>query len=242
MAAILASNSCYCRDVQLVNQGRTMANLSFSRSVSIQKLDRHECKTPKIERFHRFHVNMRQTESPTNFGTNGKPVKSDTNGQPVKLGANSKPVNVGANGQPAKLGSKGQQITMVPINEVVNNKPILKQKAGIVNGSTKNVNGTSIVKRERTPPLVKSVKVKESTGFPPSEGLRVLPSDESFSWANENYNSVQRSIDVWSFVLSLRVRVLFDNAKWAYPGGVTEDKQVLVVISKYMYFISAIIY
>ncbi|GJW94457.1 hypothetical protein Tco_0174129 [Tanacetum coccineum] len=92
--------------------------------------------------------------------------------------------------------------------DVVNNK----QTVGIVNGSTKVVNGTSLVKREATPLLVKSVKVRESTGFPPSEELRVLPSDESFSWANENYNSVQRSIDVWSFVLSLRVRVLLDNA------------------------------
>lgn len=218
MAAILASNSCYCRDVQFVNQGRTTDSLSFSRSVSNQKLDQHECTLPKSQRFPKFHVKMQQTESPMKYGTNGRP----TNGQPVKLGANGKPVNLGANGQPVKLGSKGQPITMVSTSDMVNNK----QTAGIVNGSTKVVNGTSLVRRATTPPLVKSVKVRESTGFPPSEELRVLPSDESFSWANENYNSVQRSIDVWSFVLSLRVRVLLDNAKWAYPGGFTEDKQV----------------
>ncbi|KVI10595.1 Protein kinase-like domain-containing protein [Cynara cardunculus var. scolymus] len=224
MAAILASNSCYCRDVQLVNQGRTTDNLSFSRSISTLKLDRHECK-PKIERFHRFHVEMQQTESPMKFGSNGQPAKLDTNGQPVKLGANGKPVNLGANGQPVKLGKNGQAITMVPTSEVVKNKPLSKQTAGVVNGSTQVVNGTSLVKRTTTPAPVKSVKVREPTGFLPSEELKVLPSDESFSWANENYNSVQRSIDVWSFVLSLRVRVLFDNAKWAYPGGFTEDKQ-----------------
>ncbi|XP_071725997.1 protein ACTIVITY OF BC1 COMPLEX KINASE 7, chloroplastic [Rutidosis leptorrhynchoides] len=222
MAAILASNSCYCRDVQLVNQGRTTTdNLSFSKSVSINRLDRDECTSPRVERFHRFHVEMRQTESPTNFGTNGRPAKLDTNGQPVKLGANGTPVSLGANGQPVKLGSKGQPITMVPTSEAVNknNKPILKQKVnGTVNGSTHKVNGTSLV------PL-KPVKVSKYTGFPPADDLRVLPSDESFSWANENYNSVQRSIDVWSFVLSLRVRVLLDNAKWAFPGGFTEDKQ-----------------
>ncbi|CBI28458.3 unnamed protein product, partial [Vitis vinifera] len=57
------------------------------------------------------------------------------------------------------------------------------------------------------------------------EELKVLPSDEGFSWANENYNSWQRSIDVWSFVISLRLRILLDNAKWAYLGGFTEDKQ-----------------
>ena len=37
---------------------------------------------------------------------------------------------------------------------------------------------------------------------------------------------LQRSIDIWSSVLPLRVRVLFDNAKWAYPGGFSEEKEV----------------
>ncbi|KAL7592291.1 hypothetical protein Lser_V15G34915 [Lactuca serriola] len=227
MAAILASNSCYCRDVQLVNQGRTAENLSFSRSLSIQKLDRHECASHKTERFRKFHVKMQQTESPMKFGTNGRPVKLDTNGQTVKLGANGKPVNLDTNGKPVKLGSNGKPVTMVSTSELVNNKTPSKQTSGLVNGSrsAQIVNGTSLVKRETTPALVKSVKVKEPTGFPSSEELKVLPSDESFSWANENYNSVQRSIDVWSFVLSLRVRVLLDNAKWAYPGGFTEEKQ-----------------
>ena len=218
MAAILASNSCYCRDVQLVNQGRTADNLSFSKSVSSQKLDRHACALPKTERFLRLHAEMQQIEPPSKFGINGRPSKVDTNeqpvklgtnGQPVKLGVNGKsvnlgtngrPVKLGANGQPVKLGMKGQPITMVPTSEVVNNKPVSKQRAGIVNGSTQAVNGTGLIKRDISPPLVKSVKVQEFTGFPPSEDLRVLPSDESFSWANDNYNSVQRSIDVWSFV------------------------------------------
>ncbi|KAL4555350.1 hypothetical protein LXL04_037968 [Taraxacum kok-saghyz] len=216
MAAILASNSCYCRDVQLVNQGRTTDNLSFSRSISIQKLDRHECASPKIDKFRRFHVEMQQTESPLKSNTNGRPAKFDTNGQQAKLGANGKPVNFGPNGKPVKLGSNGKPITMVSTTDLLKTKPSSNQ---IANGSTQIV-----VKRE-TKALVKSVKLREPTGFPPSEDLKVLPSDESFSWANENYNSVQRSIDVWSFVLSLRVRVLFDNAKWAYPGGFTEDKQ-----------------
>ena len=30
------------------------------------------------------------------------------------------------------------------------------------------------------------------------EELKVLGSDENFSWANENYNIWQRTIDVWS--------------------------------------------
>ncbi|KAI3753503.1 hypothetical protein L2E82_25557 [Cichorium intybus] len=153
---------------------------------------------------------------PPKSDTNGQPVKSGPNGKPVNLGANGKPVTLGANGKPVKLASNGKPITMVPTSELVKNKP--------VNGSTQVINGTSLVKRE-TKALVKPVKVKEPSGFLPPEDLKVLPSDESFSWANENYNSVQRSIDVWSFVLSLRVRVLLDNAKWAYPGGFTEEKQ-----------------
>ncbi|KAK9056819.1 hypothetical protein SSX86_024183 [Deinandra increscens subsp. villosa] len=216
MAAILASDSCYCRDVRLVNQWRASNNLSFSRSVYIQKLDRHECISRKIVRYRRFHVEMQQRESPMKFDTNVRPTKLYTNVQPVKLGAD---------GQPIKLGSKGQPITMVPISEVVNNTPLSKQRSGTGNGAIQNVNGTSLVKRKITPPLIKSLKVKEPIGFPPSEELRVLATDESFKWANENYNSVQRSIDVWSFVLSLRVRVLLDNSKWTYLGSFTEEKQ-----------------
>ncbi|XP_076909057.1 protein ACTIVITY OF BC1 COMPLEX KINASE 7, chloroplastic-like [Bidens hawaiensis] len=185
MAAILASNSCYCSDVELVNQGRTPGNLRFSRSVSSHKI-------------HRFHIKMQQTESPMKTNTNSQPSKNCTNGQPLKL------------------GSKGQSITMVPTSEVMNNKPTSKQRSETVNGSIQVVNWTS---------LIKSAKVKQPIGFPPSEQFKILPSDESFKWANENYNSVQRSIDVWSFVLSLHVRVLFDNAKWTYAGSFTEEKQ-----------------
>ncbi|XP_040383346.1 protein ACTIVITY OF BC1 COMPLEX KINASE 7, chloroplastic-like [Oryza brachyantha] len=57
------------------------------------------------------------------------------------------------------------------------------------------------------------------------EELKVFPSDEGFSWAKDNYNSGQSSADIWSFVLSLRIRVLFDNAKWAYAGGFSEENQ-----------------
>ncbi|XVF71724.1 hypothetical protein PTKIN_Ptkin12aG0062600 [Pterospermum kingtungense] len=55
--------------------------------------------------------------------------------------------------------------------------------------------------------------------------LKVLGSDENFSWASENYNIWQRTLDIWSFVISLRARILFDNANWAYLGGFSEDKQ-----------------
>ncbi|KAL8477983.1 hypothetical protein ACS0TY_030040 [Phlomoides rotata] len=117
-----------------------------------------------------------------------------------------------------KVGTNGQPIKMVPATEVRKLKP----PSEVVNGSNKNVNGSSLVTRDPAQPLSKASRTKE---LPPIEGVKVSPSDEGFSWANENYNSIQRSIDVWSFVLSLRVRILLDNAKWTYIGGFSEDKQ-----------------
>ncbi|XP_059661266.1 protein ACTIVITY OF BC1 COMPLEX KINASE 7, chloroplastic-like [Cornus florida] len=192
MAAILASHSCYCRNMELINQGRAVDNLSFSSSISIQSLSKFERRTynlSKIEKFYRFQVEVRQTESPKKLGSNGRPIK------------------------------------MVPTSEIMKRKPPSINNTEVVNGSKPVVNGTSLVKRDSAPPLVKTPKIRDTKGLPPIEELKVLPSDENFSWASENYNSFQRSIDVWSFVLSLRVRILLDNAKWTYIGGFTEDKQ-----------------
>ncbi|KVI02093.1 Protein kinase-like domain-containing protein, partial [Cynara cardunculus var. scolymus] len=203
-----------------------MDNLSFSSSVCIRKLERHEGTFPKIKRFHRFQVEMHQTGSPMKHGINGQPVKLGTNGQPVKLGANGKPVNVDSNGKPIKLGKDRRAIAMVPTSEMMKKMPSSEKRPRTVNVFSRIVNRASRAKRETIPGLVNSREVREPTGFLPSEELKVLPSDESFSWANENYNSVQRTIDVWSFVLSLCVRVLFDDSKWSYPGGFTEGKQI----------------
>lgn len=127
---------------------------------------------------------------------------------------------------PTVLGTNGRATKMVPASEVMKRKQAI-HNVDSVNGSKRVVNGASIVKKDTAPgPLVKSKpNVRNPMELPPVEELKVLPSDEGFSWANDNYNSLQRSIDVWSFVLSLRLRVLFDNAKWAYVGGFSEDKQ-----------------
>jgi hypothetical protein len=190
MAAILASHSSYCRNMESINQGRPLDNLSFSSSISLHKfskMDGSSCGPPRTDK---FQVEMRQSESPSRLATNGRAVK------------------------------------MVPASEVVKRKTLSTNKVDIVNGSKQVVNGAKLVRRQPTPAPVRKPKVIDFKQLPPVEDLKVLPSDEGFSWANENYNSLQRSIDVWSFVLSLRVRVLFDNAKWAYLGGFTEDKQV----------------
>ncbi|XP_007049375.2 PREDICTED: uncharacterized protein sll1770 [Theobroma cacao] len=191
MAAILASHSCYLRNCELMNQGRTMETLSFSSSISNQfvKFERQIHNLPMTDKSFRFQVDMQQTESAPKVGINGRAIK------------------------------------MVPASEVVKRKAPATSKVEKVNGVKQVINGASIVRRDNSPSLVKKPKPRVSAELPPLEELNVLPSDESFSWANENYSTLQRTIDVWSFVLSLRVRVLLDNAKWAYVRGFTEDKQ-----------------
>ena len=55
---------------------------------------------------------------------------------------------------------------------------------------------------------------------------RPPPSDSSYAWSNDEYNAVQRSIDVWSRVLTLRARLFMVDTKWTYIGGFSESKQV----------------
>ncbi|ESQ49259.1 hypothetical protein EUTSA_v10020179mg [Eutrema salsugineum] len=185
MAALLASQS-YCYGSETA---RTTKAIGFSSSLDNPFTgDSTKCFGSKSKR---FHIEMRQSESPSKPGINGRSVK------------------------------------MVPASEVVKRKDGVNSVNGsvgkVVNGanlvSSRNINGASST-------LVKAPKQKTGSYLPPPvEGVRVLPSDEGFSWADENYSSLQRSIDVWSFVISLRIRVLFDNAKWAYVGGFTEEKQ-----------------
>lgn len=224
MAAILASHSCYCRNVELNNQGRAVENLSFSSSVSVQditKLERQTCYLPKTGKVTWFLVEGRQSESPTKYGTNGRPIKMVPTSEVMKR----------------KQTSTENADTRKGPNQVVNSSNgAVNGSKRVVNGSKQDLNGTAtLVKSETSSVLVKSPKIKNIDEFPDTEELKVLPSDETFSWANENYNSVQRSVDVWSFVLSLRVRVLLDNEKWAYPGGFTENKQVNLVFHYCMF-------
>jgi aarF domain-containing kinase len=117
--------------------------------------------------------------------------------------------------------------TKAVINGSTNGTVVNGLTKSVINGSpTVAVAGTSLVNGSNMSALVKTHKQTSARDDPFEEELKVLPSDEGFSWAKANYNSVQRSIDIWSFVLSLRIRVLFDNAKWAYAGGFSEENQV----------------
>ncbi|XP_061961857.1 protein ACTIVITY OF BC1 COMPLEX KINASE 7, chloroplastic isoform X2 [Populus nigra] len=193
MAAILASQGCCCRHIDLMNEGRILSdNLSFSSSVSnpFVKFDRKMHNLIFSDKL-RMEVEMRQTESPAS----------------------------------KNLGSNGRVIKMVPTSEVMKKRTPNGNRVDIQNGTKQVINGATLAKRDSSAALVKSTRSRQTDKLPPLEDFRVLPTDEGFSWADENYNDFRRTIDIWSFVLALRVRVTFDNAKWAYVRGFTEDKQ-----------------
>lgn len=114
---------------------------------------------------------------------------------------------------------------MVPMQELMKSNGTSRQKLGSVNGSKVAVNGANLFKRDSTSAFVKTQK-RTSKEAPFMDELKVLPSEEGFSWAEDNYSAWQRTIDIWTFLLTLRLRVLFDNAKWAYLNGFTEEEQV----------------
>ena len=188
-----------------------VADLSFSASMSSVKLPRYGNESFLVKRSSMFRAEARSTES-EKYTTNGRSRKMVPTTELVR---NKGGVNGSLNG--AVNGS-----TKAVINGSTN---------GVVNGLTKSVNngsvsGTSLVNGSKMSAVVKIQNQMSARDDPFEEELKVLPSDEGFSWAKANYNSVQRSIDIWSFVVSLRIRILFDNAKWAYAGGFSEENQV----------------
>ncbi|OEL34888.1 hypothetical protein BAE44_0004093 [Dichanthelium oligosanthes] len=147
--------------------------------------------------------------------------------------------------RPAETGkyvTNSQATKMVPTAELRRSNGAGLVRPGIVNGSANGavngstkavisgtpkvvVNGTSLVKGRKRSSLVETQKPMRLKDDHFQEELKILPSDDGFSWAKDNYSSMQRTIDIWSMLLSLRIRVLFDNAKWAYAGGFSEEKQ-----------------
>ncbi|KAL5974370.1 Protein ACTIVITY OF BC1 COMPLEX KINASE 7, chloroplastic [Asimina triloba] len=124
-----------------------------------------------------------------------------------------------------RLGTQGQASRMVSTKELSKNRTASHSKGPTVNGSKSSINRVSLVKKNVNGAIVNTPKATSSKEFPFVDDLKVLPSAEGFSWAKDDYNIWQRSIDVWSFVISFRLRILFDNAKWAFVGGFTEEKQ-----------------
>lgn len=93
------------------------------------------------------------------------------------------------------------------------------------NGAVNQVSGTKVDALSKQPSSRRLHSPLENLAW--DNNVKVLPSDESFSWSKENYSNLQRTIDVWSFVFSLRARIYFDGAKWSFIGGFSEEKQVI---------------
>ena len=49
--------------------------------------------------------------------------------------------------------------------------------------------------------------------------------DSDFRWSRDNYNNTQRSIDIWTFIVTLRTKLWLLDQKWSYVGGWTESKK-----------------
>lgn len=118
---------------------------------------------------------------------------------------------------------------MVPTKDLVRKRVPSHQKPVPINGSKMVVIGAGTSKRDSTSDLVRTKKNIAPKEITFTDEVKVLPLDEGFSWANDNYNYWQRTMDIWNFVISLRIRVLFDNGKWAYIDGFTEEKQVSIL-------------
>ncbi|KAL6600598.1 hypothetical protein ACP70R_045398 [Stipagrostis hirtigluma subsp. patula] len=196
-------------------------DLSFSASISSVKLPRYRAsknETFLVKRSPTFRAEVRPAES-EKYGTNGRATKMVPTTE-LRRSNGASLVRPTVNGSPngAVNGSTKARINGSP-KTVVNGST-----KTVINGSPKVVvNGTTMVKGSKMSSLVKTQLRPRDDFF--EEELKVLPSDEGFSWAKDSYNSWQRSADIWSFVVSLRIRVLFDNAKWAYAGGFSEEKQ-----------------
>lgn len=124
-----------------------------------------------------------------------------------------------------RIKINGQPSRMVPIEELSRMSNNSSAKSKLINGAKAAVNGVNLVKRVGTFSLVRTQGSSTAEEVPLTDKSRILLTDENFSWSKDDYNTWQRSFDVWSSVLSLRLRVLFDNAKWAYIGGFNEEKQ-----------------
>ncbi|XP_020579948.1 uncharacterized protein LOC110024366 isoform X2 [Phalaenopsis equestris] len=196
MATALVSRGLSCSYSGTSEHGRTSNDLSFSCSISSLQLLKCDALSSKFSRSIKiFRSEVRKQESD-------------------------------------KLGINGRSNKMVSTKKLAEIKSTFTEKIGTasvsaaVNGSKGVVNnGAGLVKMNGVLDIAKTPKKKVADDLSSGDELKVFASDEGFSWANENYNGWQRTIDIWSFVISLRIRVLFDNAKWAYLDGITENKQ-----------------
>ncbi|KAK8916960.1 hypothetical protein KSP39_PZI023086 [Platanthera zijinensis] len=198
MTMALASHVFYYSYFGTSERGRTSGDLSFSISMSnLLQLDCNAVPSKRVYMAKYLRSETRQQEY-DKLGTNGRARKMVSTEELMKSKTASIPKNGSVNG---------------------------KVSASVVDVSRRVENGAGLAKSNDILDVAKTERKWVADDLYPVDVLKVLPSDENFKWANENYNAWQRTIDIWSFVLSLRIRVLFDSEKWAYLNGFTEEKQ-----------------
>lgn len=211
MAMALASHGFYCSYFGTSEHGRASCDLSFSVSMSnLLQLNCNAVSSKCVRTKKYLRAEVRQQES-DKLGANGRARKMVSTEELMKSKAASIP----------KSGPVNGKVSASVVNGSVNGKV----SASVVNGSRRVHNGAGLARNNDILDVGKTKEKWVSDDLYAIDVLKVLPSDESFKWANENYNAWQRTIDIWSFVLSLRIRVLFDSEKWAYLNGFTEEKQ-----------------
>lgn len=63
----------------------------------------------------------------------------------------------------------------------------------------------------------------QQPGSPTLEAqVREIPMDVDFRWAQDSYNSTQRSVDTWVFFAAFRTRLWLLDQKWSYVGGYSD--------------------
>ncbi len=60
-----------------------------------------------------------------------------------------------------------------------------------------------------------------------SQEAGVMVAAKSYRWNRAKYSRNRRRLDIWRFVLTFLFRNWWDKRKWAYPGGITPEKQAL---------------
>eukprot|EP00879_Flechtneria_rotunda_P001676 GHRR01001836.1.p1 GENE.GHRR01001836.1~~GHRR01001836.1.p1 ORF type:complete len:739 (+),score=239.78 GHRR01001836.1:270-2486(+) len=68
-----------------------------------------------------------------------------------------------------------------------------------------------------------------------------LPTDVDFKWAQDSYNTTQRTLDTWLFFGVFRARLWLLNEKWSYPGGYTDEKRSVRARSLAEYLLESIL-
>ncbi|KAG0450326.1 hypothetical protein HPP92_026852 [Vanilla planifolia] len=198
MALVVVANGNCCSNFNPSERGVASCYMRFSGSISKLRVNKYEILSSKFLR------------TPKSLRLNAEMQHEDSD----------------------KTGTNGRASKMVSTEELMRTWATPSQKARSTNGSVifangpkRVVNGTGVVKRMGVSLIPKTQMKQEADDLSFVNDLKILPSDENFRWSNENYNAWLRSIDIWSFIFSLRIRVLFDNAKWSYLRGFTEDKQ-----------------